>query len=91
MLSSVEQAFVGRDEIRAPLKTPAWEASFSDETQKMQAFFLFLFFSVPSPNSGSWSQALLAQTVETGDKNRDDFHCMQKNLVMSMRFIFGDD
>ena len=27
MLSSVEQAFVGRDETRAPLKTPAWEAS----------------------------------------------------------------
>ena len=44
MLSSVEQAFVGRDEIRAPLKMPAWEASFSDETQKMQAFFYFYFF-----------------------------------------------
>ena len=29
MLSSVEQAFVGRGEIRAPLKTPAWEARFS--------------------------------------------------------------
>ena len=27
MLSSVEQAFVGREEIRAPLKAPAWEAS----------------------------------------------------------------
>ena len=27
MLFSVEQAFVGRDEIRAPLKTPAWEAN----------------------------------------------------------------
>ena len=27
MLSSVEQAFVGREEIRAALKTPAWEAS----------------------------------------------------------------
>ena len=27
MLSSVEQAFAGRDEKRAPLKTPAWEAS----------------------------------------------------------------
>ena len=26
MLSSVEQAFVGRDEKRAPLKRPAWEA-----------------------------------------------------------------
>ena len=24
---SVEQAFVGRDEKRAPLKTPAWEAT----------------------------------------------------------------
>ena len=27
MLSSVEQAFVGRDEKQAPLKTPAWEAT----------------------------------------------------------------
>ena len=27
MLFSVEQALVGRDEKRAPLKTPAWEAS----------------------------------------------------------------
>ena len=26
MLSLVEQASVGRDERRAPLKTPAWEA-----------------------------------------------------------------
>ena len=25
------------------------------------------------------------------DKNRDDFHCIQMSLVMSMRFIFGDD
>ena len=27
MLFSVEQAFVAWDEIRAPLKTPAWEAT----------------------------------------------------------------
>ena len=27
MLSSVEREFVGRDEKRAPLKTPAWEAT----------------------------------------------------------------
>ena len=26
MFSSVEQAFVGRDKIQAPLKTPVWEA-----------------------------------------------------------------
>ena len=25
------------------------------------------------------------------DKNRDNFHWMQTSLVMSMRFIFGDD
>ena len=33
MLFSVEQAFVGREEIRAPLKTPAWEARIK-EAQK---------------------------------------------------------
>ena len=29
------------------------------------------------------------ETAETGDKNRDDLHCMLMSLVMSMRFIFG--
>ena len=33
MLFSVEQPFVGRDEIQAPLKTLAWEAKASDATQ----------------------------------------------------------
>ena len=33
----------------------------------------------------------LAKTVETGDKNHDDFHCMEMSLVMSMWFILGDD
>ena len=37
------------------------------------------------------SQAFLAATVETGNKNRDEFHGMQMRLVMSMWFIFGDD
>ena len=37
MLSSVEQAFVGRDEKRAPLKTPAWEARF--ERGRMQLVY----------------------------------------------------
>ena len=35
MLSSVEQAFVGRDEKRAPLKTPAWEAITARERDEM--------------------------------------------------------
>ena len=34
MLSSVEQAFVGREEIRAPLKMPAWEAKEKAESGK---------------------------------------------------------
>ena len=39
MSFSVEQAFVGRDEQRAPLKTPAWEAkhawAFSEAAKKI--------------------------------------------------------
>ena len=35
--------------------------------------------------------AFLAKTVETGGKNRGDFHCMQKSLETSMRYIFGND
>lgn len=31
------------------------------------------------------------ETVETGNRNRNDFHCMQMNLMMRMHFIFGDD
>ena len=49
------------------------------------------FFCVWAPNGRPWSQAFLAETVETGDKNRDDFHCMQMALVMSILFTFGDD
>ena len=35
MLFSVEQAFVGRDEKRAPLKTPTWEAMFIIDSRKL--------------------------------------------------------
>ena len=37
------------------------------------------------------SHAFLPETVKTGIKNRDDLRCMQISLVMSIRFIFGDD
>ena len=50
----------------------------------MQAFF-FVCQSI------SESQAFLAETVETGDKDRNDFHCVQMSLVMSMLFILDDD
>ena len=36
MLFSVEQAFVGKDEIRAPLKTPAWEAMWSVDLHDLE-------------------------------------------------------
>ena len=49
------------------------------------------FFCRSVEKRGACSQAFLTATVETGDKIRDDFHYMQMSLVMSMRFIFGDD
>ena len=39
------------------------------------------FLCVSSPNGRSYSNAFLAETVETGDKNCHDFHCMQMSLV----------
>ena len=47
-----------------------------------------VFLCVCLPKWSSWSKAFLAETVETGDTNRDDFHCMQITLKMSMRSIF---
>ena len=49
-------------------------------------FSSFIFRQDTTGRSGS--QAFLA---ETGNKNRDDFHCMQMSLVMSMWFIFGNN
>ena len=58
----------------------------------MRAFlFLFFFLCAWAPIRRPCSQAFLAETVETGDKNHDDFHFMQMSLVMIMRLIFGDD
>ena len=48
------------------------------------------FFRRSVAKRGACSQASLTETVGTGDKNRDDFHCMQTSLVMSMRYILGD-
>ena len=53
----------------------------------MQPFF----FCRSVAKRGACSHAFLTETVETGDKIRDDFHCMQMSLVMRMQFIFGDD
>ena len=33
-------------------------------------------FCLSSPNGRPWSKAFPAETMETGDKNRDKFHCM---------------
>ena len=47
------------------------------------------FFLSDSNFSFKWF--FLRETVETGNKNRGDFHCMQMSLVISMRYIFDDD
>ena len=43
MLFPVEQAFVWRDEKRAPLKTPAWEASYSSAQAVPTPYFQYDF------------------------------------------------
>ena len=48
-----------------------------------------VFFVGPLQKGGS--QALLTETMETGNKNRVDFQCIQMSLVMSIWFIFGDE
>ena len=56
----------------------------------MQALRFPFFLCAWAPIRRPCSQAFLAETVETGYKNHDDFHFMQMSLVMIMRLIFGD-
>ena len=42
-----------------------------DSKNASVSFFFFLFSFVCAHQKGSWSQVFLAETVETGDKNRD--------------------
>ena len=42
-----------------------------DSKNATVSFFFFLFSFVCAHQKGSWSQAFLAETVETGDKNGD--------------------
>ena len=60
------------------------------ERDSRRFFFLF-FFVRRAPIRRPCSPAFLAENVETGNKNRDDFHCIQMRLVMSMRLFVGDD
>ena len=53
MLSSVEQAFVGRDEKRSPLKTPAWEATETPDTQAKKNLKHFAGSRIIRKNAGS--------------------------------------
>ena len=48
MLSSVEQAFVGRDEKRAPLKTPVWEASKGQDEEYFLLPKISMILKVPA-------------------------------------------
>ena len=42
--------------------------------------------------AGNYRRTFLVEhALAERHKNRDGFYCMQMSLVMSMRFIFGDD
>ena len=55
MLFSVEQAFVGREEIRAPLKTPAWEA-------RLEAFLHYKTVIFSTDLNTNWHKFLKRST-----------------------------
>ena len=75
------------------LHTSLVELALAARLKKYKRFFSFLCFfcflcprqrvtmvpGAPSGDRGNW------------DKNRDYFHRIQLSLVMSMRFIIGDD
>ena len=67
------------------------ELAFAERDSKNVGVSLFCFLFRWAPIRAPCSQALLAETVETGDKNRDDFYRIQMSLVMSMQLISGDD
>ena len=56
------------------------------DSKNAGVFFFLLFFLCGTKFVG---HTFLAETVETGDENSDDFHCMQISLVISIRNIFG--
>ena len=73
MLFSVEQAFVGRDEKRAPLKTPAWEASYGEVLRKKKQNKVFNF---------QWILAgsLFSATPLPQDETKNPFRVTWKRL-----------
>ena len=48
---------------------------------------MWLLFNLNTLQICGPSQVFLMETVETGDKNWDDFHCAQISLVIGMWFI----
>ena len=61
----------------------SWSGSFLVElglAERVSKNATVFFFRRSVAKRGPSSQAFLMETVETGDKNRDDFHCMQMTL-----------
>ena len=95
MLFSVEQAFVGRDEKQAPLKTPAWEASYGEVLRKktkqdlqfsMNLGRVFVFYNPPPPK---WNEEPLQSHLKKAGKSYHDLKCMskkQQELQLSTNF-----
>ena len=78
MLFSVEQAFVGREEIRAPLKTPAWEARFVFDQQNIHRKIIIRISGVVKlqritlKSKGAVSEREILLKIETKKKDEPD-------------------
>ena len=91
MLSSVEQAFVGRDEKRAPLKTPAWEVITSGEAARNTNRL------VPPPfflEHGSSAKTLISHSQKNRQLRRlcgpQFLSYLPKHFTNLRRSLFGD-
>ena len=87
-LFSVEQAFVGRGEIRAPLKTPAWEATLlhtklqTRERDKQGRKPEKKIVPIPYCNVTSWFAIALAE-IRTGRILREKADSKQSRNIES--------
>ena len=70
MLFSVEQAFVGRDEKRAPLKMPEWEASFAAAANHLNVFVIR--FTVALVNKQICANAHLTENLSVAVERSSD-------------------
>ena len=64
MLFSVEQAFVGRDKKRAPLKTPAWETNLFQIVGEKSCDYLLIMYTKKITTTKNFGRARFFEFIQ---------------------------